>query len=203
MKEYRSQTIIDIINQGKEFDELDYIDVCDTKYKETVDLQDLPYATDTLMARVDTAKGIKVLETTSLINLTTECHTIKDLDALEVGFEIPLLFIRIQLTTKREDADDFLEDLKKLTNVKCEDFSIKLDVVDSMTWQQQREVLMYVLPKVRIPIISGKFSIMIGSNRLSFLTSKEKDDDDKKLEELLERVNDKNRTIGSDCLFEV
>ena len=80
---------------------------------------------------------------------------------------------------------------------------IVFDPTDDMTWQQQRDALLYILPRMTLPIVEDLCQVCTGSNRLSYFTEKEKDDDDKKLDNLLKWVVDKSRTIGNDCLLEV
>lgn len=201
MKEYRSREIKMFVESDCE--EFDDIDVDYSQYYETVDLQDLPYAENRLSARVDSVKGLKVRDSIDCIDFITNGYTIKDLDVLNLGFEIPYLNLTIHLSTNLENTNELLEDLKKLAKVRCDKFMVVFVPTDDMTWQQQRDALLYILPRVTLPIVEDLCQVNTGSNRLSYFTEKEKDDDDKKLDNLFKWVVDKNRTVGSDCLFEI
>ena len=201
MKEYLSREIKMFVES--DYEEFDDIYVDHSQYDETVDLQDLPYAENRLSAKVDSVKGLKVRDSIDCIDFITNGYTIKDLDVLNLGFEIPYLNLTIHLSTNLENTKELLEDLKKLTNVRCEKFMIVFVPTDDMTWQQQRDALLYILPRMTLPIVEDLCQVCTGSNRLSYFTEKEKDDDDKKLDNLLKWVVDKSRTIGNDCLLEV
>lgn len=196
MSKYKSQLLQSV--EGEE--RVDFLDVFDPVVREAVDFNDFPKAMTRITALCDSCDGIKYGENIEVIDLASDGHTIKHLELLDKAPDMSL-YLTVKLTDKPEDNDELLEDLKQLKKVQVLQFILFLNAGDDMNWQQEREALLYILPKITLPHIQELCSINIGSDRTQFFMKKEKDEADLLLEGAVKQAEDFRRTVGEDCLI--
>lgn len=196
MSKYKSRLLQSV--EGEEG--VAFLDVFDPLVREAVDFNDFPKATTRITALCDSCDGIKYDENIEVIDLASDSHTIKHLELLDNAHNMDL-YLTVKLTGKPEDNDELLEDLKQLRTVQAQKFILFLNADDDMNWQQEREALLYILPKITLPHIKELCSVKIGSDRTQFFMSKEKDEADLLLEGAIKQAEDFRRTVGEDCLI--
>ena len=195
MSKYKSRLMQSV--EGKE--RIDFLDVYDPITREVADFHDFPKAMTRITALCDSCDGIKYDENIEAIVLVSDSHTIKHLELLDKAPDMSL-YLTVKLTGKPEDNDELLEDLKQLKRVQVRQFILTLTAGDDMNWQQEKEALLYILPKITLPHIKELCSVNIGSDRTQFFMSKEKDETDLLLEGAIKQAEDFRRTVGEDCL---
>lgn len=196
MSKYKSQLLQRF--EGKE--EVVSLDLFDPIIREAADFNDFPKATESITALCNSCDGIKYDDNIETIDLASDSHTIKHLELLGNAHNVHLI-LTVKLTGKTEDNDELLQDLKQLKSVQVQKFVLFLNAGDDMNWQQEREALLYILPKITLPHIQELCKINIGSDRTQFFREKEKDEADLLLEGTIEQAEDFRRTVGEDCLI--
>lgn len=195
MSKYKSRLLQSV--EGEE--RVAFLDVFDPLVREAVDFNDFPKATTRITALCDSCDGIKYDENIEAIDLASDGHTIKHLELLDKAPDMSL-YLTVKLTGKPEDNDELLEDLKQLKKVQVRRFILILTAGDDMNWQQEKESLLYILPKITLPHIKELCSVNIGSDRTQFFMAREKDETDLLLEGAIKQAEDFRRTVGEDCL---
>lgn len=196
MSKYKSRLLQSV--EGEE--RIAFLDVFDPLVREVVDFNDFPKATTRITALCNSCDGIKYDENIETIDLASDSHTIKHLELLDKAPDMSL-YLTVKLTGKPEDNDELLEDLKQLKKVQVRQFILILTAGEDMTWQQEKEALLYILPKITLPHIQECCSVNIGSDRTLFFMPREKDETDLLLEGAIKQAEDFRRTVGEDCLI--